>query len=209
MPPNPKSTKEINLFAPPLTGAPRAKSEVLKSIRHIDHITYVAAFANERSFIQRWTSLGFREHVRLHCSRWPATHIALVSGMTAEYPWATMTGLSVSEDPNSPVNQFVKRYGESIQHTAYNIDPEVDMEALHIEMKKLGWNFMTPVLTYKGEGGAKLRQMFIAPQVPYGVFVEFVQRLAGPDGAAFDGFDTSNIDDLYQCYADYSKSMGK
>jgi 4-hydroxyphenylpyruvate dioxygenase-like putative hemolysin len=197
------------LFAPPIVKPRAASTDVLKSIRHIDHITYVASFANEKAFIQRWSSLGFHEHVRLHCTRWPATHIALVSGMTSEYPWATMTGLSVSEDPKSPVNQFVKRYGESIQHTAYNIDPEVDIESLHIEMKKLGWNFMTPVLTYKDGAGAKLKQMFVAPQVPYGVFVEFVQRLPGPDGAAYDGFDTMNIDDLYQCYADYSKSIDK
>jgi len=199
---------EHPLFAPPnLT--PGAASEVLKSIRHIDHVTYVARFENERRFIERWSSLGFHEHVRLFCKRWPATHIALVSGLTPEYPWATMTGLSVSQDPNSPVNHFIQRYGESIQHTAYNIDPEVDMEALHVEMKKLGWNFMTPVLTYKDAAGAKLKQTFIAPEVPFGAFVEFVQRLPGPDGHAFDGFDTANIDDLYQCYFDYSRSIDK
>ncbi|MBM3329245.1 MAG: hypothetical protein FJY67_07220 [Calditrichaeota bacterium] len=197
------------MFAPPTAPISRSESGVLQSIRHIDHVTYVTANSNEKPFIQRWSSLGFREHVRLHTSRWPATHIALVSGMSAEYPWATMTGLSVSDDLVSPVNQFVKRYGEGIQHTAYNIDPDVDMEELHREMKRLGWNFMTPVLTYKDGAGAKLRQMFIAPNVPYGPFVEFVQRLAGPSGAAFDGFDTTNIDDLYQCYADYSKVIDK
>lgn len=194
---------------PPRQGSNPASREVLKAIRHIDHVTYVARYENERRFIEQWQSLGFREHVRLHTIRWPAIHIALISGVTSEYPWATMTGLSVSEDPKNPVNEFVRRYGEGIQHTAYNIDPEVDMEALHQEMKRLGWNFMTPVLTYKDAAGAKLKQMFIAPSVPYGPFVEFVQRLPGPDGQAFDGFDITNIDDLYQNYADYSRHIDR
>ena len=102
-------------------------SGVLKSIRHIDHVTYVAALDNEEAFINRWRALGFHEHVRLDCERFPATHIALVSGNTAEFPWATMTGLSISEDPASPINEFVRRHGENVQHVAYNIDPEVDM----------------------------------------------------------------------------------
>jgi len=197
------------MFAPSSITGLNDSSGVLKSIRHIDHITYAGAYENERNFIERWDALGFHEHVRLWTVKWPATHIALVSGMTPEYPWATMTGLSVSEDPASPINQFVKRYGEAIQHTAYNIDPEVEMEDLHHEMVRLGWKFMTPVLTYAGGEGARLRQMFVAPQVPYGTFVEFVQRLPGENGQAFDGFDTVNIDDLYQCYSDYSRKLDK
>lgn len=196
------------MFTPPAsTRDNHPRREILKAIRHIDHVTYVTDYANERRFIEQWSSLGFREHVRLHTLRWPATHIALISGATAEYPWATMTGLSISPDPHSPVNEFVRRYGEGIQHTAYNIDPQVDMEELHKEMSALGWKFMTPVLTYRDAAGAKLRQMFIAPTVPYGPFVEFVQRLAGPNGQPFDGFDVTNIDDLYQCYADYSRTI--
>lgn len=183
----------------------RIPSTAYGYIRHIDHITYVTSLSSEREFIARWTSLGFHEHVRLRTALFPATHIALVSGINPEYPWATMTGLSVSEDPNSPINQFVSRYGEGIQHTAYNIDPSVDMEELYRQMKQLGWNFMTPVLSYEDEVGALLKQMFVAPSVPYGAFIEFVQRLIGPNGKAFDSFDTTNIDDLYQHYADYSE----
>jgi len=195
------------MFAP--TEPASRDDAAVQAIRHIDHVTYVAPFAEERNFIDLWKTLGFHEHVRLYTPRWPATHIALVSGATAEYPWATMTGLSVSEDSQSPVNQYIKRYGAGIQHTAYNIDPGADMEEIHDMMKKLGWNFMTPVLTYKDGTGARLRQMFIAPNTPFGPFVEFVQRLAGPNGQAFDGFDTMNIDDLYQCYNDYSKSLDR
>ena len=182
---------------------------ILKSIRHIDHITYVAAAENEQAFIDRWAALGFHEHVRLNTIEYPATHIALVSGITAEYPWATMTGLSVSDDASSPINEFVRRYGEGVQHCAYNIDPEVDFEKLHEEMKSLGWQFMTPVLTYVDDRGSRLRQMFIKPTQPYGLFLEFIQRLEGENGSAFDGFDIQNIDGLYKGYAAFSRSIDK
>jgi 4-hydroxyphenylpyruvate dioxygenase-like putative hemolysin len=179
--------------------------DCLNAIRHIDHVTYVSAFESETRFLNQWKIFGFDELVRLQTLRFPASHIALVSGKTEEYPWETMTGLSVSEDPESPVNEFVRRYGEGVQHVAYNIHPQADMEALHRELVAQGWSFMTPVLTYKEGSGARLRQMFVAPQAPYGPFVELVQRLLGPEGAAYNGFDVQNIDDLYQYYADYSR----
>lgn len=186
------------------------KASVLESIRHIDHVTYVTNFENERVFIDRWKLLGFHEHVRLHTSRFAATHIALVSKRTANSPWETMTGLSVSSAPQSPINEFVYRYGEGIQHNAYSVDPKVPMEDLQRQMKQLGWNFMTPVLTYKNAAGTTLlKQMFTAPINPYGSFIEFAQRLAKPDGDTFDSFDTTNIDDLYEYYVDYSRSIDK
>lgn len=120
-----------------------------------------------------------------------------------------MTGLSVSTDPRSPINQYVRRYGHGVQHVAYNIDAGVDIEALREQMASIGWSFMTPVLTYQDAGGAKLKQMFSAPQTPYGPFVEFAQRFPGPDGRSFDGFDTRNIDDLYERYADYSAVLDR
>jgi hypothetical protein len=171
---------------------------------HIDHITYAVAPANAAKQATRWGLLGFHEHVRLRTRKFPATHVALVSGHGQLSPWAIMTGMSVSEDPASPINEFIRRYGEGVQHTAYNIDPLVDMEALHAQMQGQGVDFMTRVLTHTDGGGARLRQMFIAPTRPYGSFLEFIQRLPGPDGNVFDGFDVENIEDLYACYADYS-----
>src|SRR5262245_20391914 len=159
-----------------------ANDDILRGIRHIDHVTYAGARENEAAFLKSWSMLGFRELVRLSTVRSPATHIALVSGMTEGQPWATMTGLSISEDPRSPINEYVRRYGEGIQHVAYNIDPEVDLEELYVAMQRIGWNFMTPVLHYVDSAGAKLRQMFSAPAVPYGPFVEFAQRFPGADG---------------------------
>jgi 4-hydroxyphenylpyruvate dioxygenase-like putative hemolysin len=179
------------------------------SVRHIDHVTYVTAREDEKAFLATWARLGFAEHVRLCSYRHPATHIALISGVSEDYPWATMTGLSVSEDPKSAINEFVRRYGAAAQHIAYNIDPHFEMERVYGEMKESGWNFMTPVLTYEDKSGAHLRQFFTAPAIPYGPFVEFIQRLAGPDTRAFDGFDSMNIDGLYDHYVDYSRSLDR
>ncbi|MCP5468395.1 MAG: hypothetical protein H7A32_03915 [Deltaproteobacteria bacterium] len=187
------------------TGANDTRSsEVLKSIQHIDHITFVDNYKNEQTFIERWKMLGFSELSRWHTDDFPAIHIALTSGQTPSFPWATMTGLSVSQDPHSSINEFIHRYGPGMQHVAYNIDPESDMEILQEELKKLGWNFMTPVLTYKDHVGSRLRQTFTAPTSPHGTFIELVQRIPGPDGSPYAGFDTQNIDDLYRAYYDYS-----
>ena len=172
---------------------------------HIDHVTYVAREENERGFIERWRMLGFREHVRLTTSRFPATHIALVGGQLPGAPWAAMTGLSVSPDPASPVNEFTRRYGEGLQHVAYAISPDMDFEVLGRDLERSGWQLMTRVLTYQDPAGARLRQLFAAPLQPFGPFIEFIQRHPGPGGLPFDGFDTTNIDDLYEAYADYSR----
>jgi hypothetical protein len=174
------------------------------SIQHIDHITYVAAAEDENNFIARWGLLGFKEYVRVHTPRYPAAHIALASGHDPNFPWAMMTGLSVSPDPKSAINLFVQRYGAGPQHVAYNIGAGEDMEELHRKLVARGWQFMTNVLTYRDSTGAGIRQMFVAPQVPYGPFSELVQRIHGPTGQPFDGFDTTNIDNLYEAYVDYS-----
>ena len=54
----------------------KTTSDILQSIRHIDHITYVASFENEHRFMTNWGLLGFNEHIRLETLRFPATHIA-------------------------------------------------------------------------------------------------------------------------------------
>jgi hypothetical protein len=176
-------------------------------IQHIDHITYVAAAEDENNFIARWGMLGFKEYVRVHTPRYPAAHIALASGDDPNFPWAMMTGLSVSDDPKSAINLFVQRYGAGPQHVAYNVDPGEDMEELHRKLVARGWRFMTGVLTYRDNTGAGIRQMFVAPQVPYGPFSELVQRIHGPSGQPFDGFDTANIDNLYEAYTGYSAHL--
>ncbi len=193
------------------TRAPNQNKQdiISHAIRHIDHITYAGKTRNEKGFIERWQLMGFSELVRLHTRRYPATHIALTSGKSSDFPWETMTGLSVSEDPGSPINEFIIRYGEGVQHVAYNIHPEADMEELYQELKKRKWQFMTSVLTHKDDHGARLCQLFTAPQVPAGTFVELIQRLPGPHGEIFNGFDIVNIDDLYEAYSQYSAWLEK
>lgn len=174
-------------------------------IQHIDHVTYVGRHENEEQFLSQWKLFGFNEIQRLQTNQSPATHIALTAGAAAGFPWGTMTGLSISLDEQSPINEFIRRYGEGVQHAAYNIDPQADMEQIQIEMQKSGWQFMTSVLVYKDSHGAKLKQMFSAPSRPYGYFIEFVQRLNSPNGEVYGGFDTHNIEDLYESYADFSQ----
>ncbi len=195
------------MLGAPLPNDAKIPEGALTSVRHIDHVTYVTAPANERAFCETWGKLGFLEHVRVHTQRFPAAHIALVSGVSSEYPWATMTGLSVTTDEESAINEYVRRYGEGVQHVAYNIDPRVDMDEVYGQMKAGGWNFMTEVLSYEDDNGARLRQAFVAPGTPFGPFMEFIQRLEGADGKAFDGFDINNIDNLYQKYTDYSRHL--
>lgn len=177
---------------------------ILVAIQHIDHITYVDSAAEENNFIAKWALLGFTEYVRVHTPRYPAAHIALASGDDPNFPWAMMTGLSISEDPKSPINIFVERYGAGKQHVAYNIGPDEDMEALNHNLIACGWRFMTGVLTYRDDTGAGIRQLFVAPEVPFGPFIELVQRKHNANGEPFDGFDTTNIDNLYEAYTDYS-----
>ena len=181
----------------------------MKAITHTDHITYVAAAEREQAFVSEWSCLGLKHHTTVQTKRFPASHIALTSGVLPGRSWGIMTGLSISSDPASPVNELVRRYGEGIQHVAYAIDPEADMDAVHDEMKRAGMELMTGVLTYKESSDARLRQMFIAPSRPYGTFVEYIQRLPGCDGQPFNGFDPVNIDDLYQAYSDYSRWLEK
>lgn len=180
----------------------------LKSvIRRIDHVTYVTSPDNERSFIASWNALGFYERKRLSTKRYPANHIVLTDEPTETDAWQTMTGLSVSHDPASPINEFVRLYGTGVQHVAYAIRPESDMEEIYSRLKTNGWNFITPLLDYVDEDHARLRQIFVAPTLPYGPFVELVQRLPGKNGKTFDDFDISNIDNLYAGYDAYSRFL--
>lgn len=182
----------------------------LKSaVRRIDHVTYVTGPENEASFIASWNALGFRERNRLHTKRYPAAHIVLADEPTETDAWQTMTGLSVSQDAGSPINEFVRRYGTGVQHVAYAIRPESDMDRLYSLLKMCGWRFITPLLDYVDDDEARLRQIFVAPALPYGPFIELVQRLPGKGGKPFDNFDITNIDNLYAGYDEFSRSMLK
>ncbi len=179
------------------------------AIRRIDHVTYVTGPANESAFIASWNALGFKELNRLHTRRYPASHIVLANEDAGSDAWGTMTGLSVSNDAKSPINEFVRRYGTGIQHVAYAIHPEIDMDRLFANLKANQWRFITPLMDHVDGNQARLRQAFVAPALPYGPFVELVQRLPGVDGKVFDNFDVVNIDNLYAGYDAFSRRLLK
>lgn len=174
----------------------------------IDHTVYAVAWENQAAFMKRWSQLGFYKLVSLKTKITPATHIALANKIPSSSSGASMIGLSTSEDPASPINEFIQRYGEGVQHVAYTVDPEKNIDELYEEMTREGWNFLTPVLTYEDKKGAQLKQLWTAPNVPYGQFMELVQRPPlDSSGKTFASFDTQNIEDFYQYYADYSKYL--
>lgn len=175
------------------------------SIAAIDHCTYVSA--DEDAFLDRWSSLGFTEVLRLRTLRFPASHIALATEMGFDASARVMTGLSVSDDPRSPVNEFIRRYGEGLQHVGYLICDDADMETLARTLEASGTRMMTEPLRYVDDDGAQLTQMFTAPVLPYGPFTELVQRRPGRSGRQFDGFSVPTIEDLYERYDDFSRFL--
>lgn len=175
-------------------------------IIQIDHTMYAAVAKDEKSFLDSWSKLGFKEHSRISTQKHSAAHFALVSGKGEALPWAVMACLVVSNDPECPVNHFLSRNGEGVLYTAYAVNPQVDMDELHDRMKALGWRLMTPVLTYEDSGGPRLRYLFLAPSKPYGPFIGFVQRPVGADGKVFQEFDVMLLDTLYDYYDSNGKS---
>lgn len=183
-------------------------------LHHIDHITYATKAENEKSEIEKWRILGLYEHVRLNTVIFPATHIALTKTTPhsividgpkeSTIPWDIMTGLSISDDPNSPVNKFIKYYGEGVQHIAYGVLGHINMDDFYKNLQN-SEKLLTPVLTYHDSNGATLQQIFTAPKKPYGPFKEYVKRTSGRDGNLFNGFDVQNIENLYGAYDTYSK----
>lgn len=182
---------------------------VIRNIKKIDHVTHAVRFENERAFIQKWLSREFQETMRFQTTLYPATHIALMRVAPGQRGGRIMVGLSISDDPQSPVNRFIELYGEGPQHTAYDIHPGVDFNEMYKMMIARGQKFMTPVLTYGDAGGSRLNQAFTAPTKPYGRFTEYIQRLPDKEGRIFDSFDVGNIEDLYALYDDYSKFLLK
>ncbi len=182
---------------------------VIQNMGKIDHVTHAVRFKNERAFIEKWLSKEFRETMRFQTTLYPATHIALMKAVSGQGGGRMMVGLSISDDPQSPINRFIELYGEGPQHTAYDIDPSVDFNEIYEMMLARGQKFMTPVLAYGDEGGPRLKQAFTAPAKPYGKFTEYIQRLPDKAGGIFDSFDVGNIEDLYSLYDDHSKFLMK
>ena len=170
------------------------------AIEKIDHITFVCDPSERDAFLERWKSKGFSHHGIWQTNRFPADHIALISGTSEGYPWADMVGLSVQtpKRQNRPLSESVRpQQQDQTQHIAFNVSAHADIDALYARMA-IGWklDLMTPILKYTDENGAGLRQWFTAPVD--GFFIEFVQRIPNAQGQSYSGFDPDIIDDLYQ-----------
>eukprot|EP00324_Dicrateria_rotunda_P006387 CAMPEP_0206162626 /NCGR_PEP_ID=MMETSP1474-20131121/10346_1 /ASSEMBLY_ACC=CAM_ASM_001110 /TAXON_ID=97495 /ORGANISM="Imantonia sp., Strain RCC918" /LENGTH=242 /DNA_ID=CAMNT_0053564961 /DNA_START=31 /DNA_END=759 /DNA_ORIENTATION=- len=185
------------------TGAPSLglaveRCATVPAITKIDHVTFVTTPELKQSFIERWEDRGFKHHGEWHTSQYAASHTALVNGACEAYPWAEMVGLTVKTGSNAPLDRTVDpAVGvEQAQHVAFNVDASADASALYSLQQRLGFEMMTPVLSYSNETGAGLKQWFTRPVD--GFFIEFAQRLPDAHGEPFGGFHPETIEDLYQ-----------
>lgn len=186
----------------------------------IDHATFVALYTSRDAFIAHWERLGLQALAPILTERYPAEHIALIESAKPYASCESMIGLSVSRDPRSPINEFVERHAMgarktsmpgSLQHVAVNLDPTVDMEAFvaHLEQKNIA--FMTPLLRTIQDSRTELKQIFTASNLPYGWFVELIQRKNLPQLPANapeeELFNYKQIDNLYAHYDRHSKTL--
>lgn len=190
-----------------------------KGLRCEDHATYVTSERDEDKFRAYWKDRGLRAVEPLMPTNYPARHIAFLADPGEYATCEDMVGLSVSYDPQSPINKSIHLYGGRridehgeiapgrLQHIAYAADPEIGFAGLRRSMERNDCHFMTPILEFEDDNRATLRQMFIACVVPYGPFVEIVQRGLGDDGKPFTGFSAEQIDVLYAHYDAYSRGL--
>ena len=178
-----------------------------------DHVTYVTRYAYKEAFLAHWHRQGLKLTPPIITQEFPAEHIAMVEQPGETQSCELMIGLSVSQDPESPINKLCDLVSDHVwsqgvlQHIAYSIDPSARMDQVRAELVGQGVTFMTPIFEYKEPSGAALRQMFVACLVPFGPFIEIVQRTAGTDGIPFQGFNGSQIDNLYRAYKAYSLEL--
>ena len=175
-------------------------------VTKLDHATFVCRPTELEAFTSFWGERGFRLQGEWQTRRHPARHIAYVRGATPGYPWEEMIGVSVSDEPDSPINRFLSDEPSGpggvrleLQHVAMNVAESADIDELRGELEAHGLSFMTPVLRYDDDNGAGLRQLFTSTDGRF--FVEFVQRITGRSGEPFGGFDPGIIDDLYDALA--------
>ena len=109
-------------------------------IAKIDHITFVCAPSERDAFLERWEAKGFSRHGIWQTSRFPADHIALVSGKSDGYPWTDMVGLSVQAPTceNRPLSESVRPKERDQTQIFFNINAEADIETLYARMVEAG-----------------------------------------------------------------------
>jgi hypothetical protein len=185
---------------------------VLRTMHCEDHATYVVPYADKQAFLEYWMRRGLKATIPILTEEFPAEHIALVERPGQTRTCEQMVGLSVSKDPNSPINKLCELMDArgplgKLQHIAYSVESTTEMTDVRKQLEDQGVVFMTPILEYRESNGAALRQMFVACKVPFGPFIEILQRTCGSDGIPFQGFHSRQIDALYRAYNTYSLRM--
>lgn len=176
----------------------------MEEIDKTDHLTFITPWEHTEAFLKHWKAEGFEFHGEWNTKRYPARHLALIRGAKPGHPWADMVGLSVSKEPNSPIERSLAAYEpaefsitHTLQHVALHVRSDADMHQVRAQLAEAGVPWMTEVLSYQDPNGAELHQLFTAPN-PRGFFVEFAQRKPNADGEPYGGFDPDIIDDLYE-----------
>lgn len=102
-----------------------------------------------------------------------------------DYHLAPEIFISSSEDPNSPVGNWVKaKGGGGVHHMAYNVS---DVKGMMEKLRATGWQFTTEVPIVDED----LTQCFTKPLTHLGgLIIEFINRPASR------GFSTKNVRDL-------------
>lgn len=189
------------------------KIPVLRTMHCEDHATFVAPYEHRDAFIMKWAQRGLTAMPAIVTKEFPAENIAMVERPGDTRTCERMIGLSVSTDPDSPINKLCELAGTDrsargvLQHIAYSVEPAADFQEVRRHLEEEGVRFMTPILGYEDPNGAALRQMFVACRVPFGPFVEIIQRVPDRHGVPFQGFNGDQIDALYHHYDNYSRQL--
>lgn len=184
-------------------------------LRCEDHRTYVLNPENWDQFITYWGARWYRLTGQQHTTqKYPAKHTVLLKSGEKFSACSQMVGVSISNEKESPVNALLRLYWRNLQshwwglqHIAYNVSEEENFWEVRTKLEAEGVKFMTPILAYTDTNGAFLKQMFVGSVVPYGPFIEIVQRGTGKNGEIFQDFNTNQIDALYSYYDEYSKTL--
>ncbi len=179
-----------------------------------DHVAFVVSPENEDSFAKFWESKGLQRLETLITEKYPARHTGFIDPKRSDEP---MVALSVSDDPQSPINLLIKKHGEYsvtedshtilglIQHIAYGVDSHItSIENIEQALTDNNFTFITPLLTY-ATGEASLKQGFATSEKSEGVFIEILERTALPVATSDkkQGFDARQIDRLYSYLDEY------
>lgn len=177
-----------------------------------DHATFVIPPQNRDAFIAKFVAQDLVAMPAIITKEFVGEHVALVERPGATQTCERMVGVSSSTDPDSPTNKLcrIARHGGTrgvLQHIAYGVDASADFDRVRHELQVQGVKFMTPILEYVDQNGASLRQMFVACKVPFGPFIEIIQRTTGSTAVPFQGFNGDQIDKLYHYYNEHSLQL--